>query len=258
MTIDTEVLFDLYVNKGIGTNKLALFFNVHRATIQRQLKKLKIPLRKTSPHTSYDINFFKEYNPASCYWAGFIMADGCIRSERSTLEIGLHNKDRDHLVKFLTAINKEYIHIVEYEDVSKISISGKWFCDDLLTNFNITPRKSLTVAFPTDLPVEFYNHFIRGYFDGDGCITRSSCTLISILGTHSFLDTVRHIFFETLYIKLKSKNLITPIHKNEGNVYSIHYSGKNAFKILDWLYADSEKSIRLDRKYKRYIDYQKL
>lgn len=258
MTLDTELLQDLYVNKGIGTNKLSLFFNVHRTTIQRQLKKLKIPLRKTSPHTNYDVNFFKEFNPESCYWAGFIMADGCIRSERSTLEIGLHNKDRCHLVKFLTAINKESVHIIEYKNASKISISGRWFCNDLLTNFNITPRKSLTVKFPANLPVEFYNHFIRGYFDGDGCITRTTCPSISILGTHPFLDTVRNIFFDTLSIKLKSKNLITPIHKNEGNVYSIHYSGKNAFKILDWLYTDSVEATRLDRKYKRYIDYQKL
>ena len=38
------------------------------------------------------------------------------------------------------------------------------------------------------------------------------------------------------------------------NYGQISYSGKNALKILDWLYVDSAESNRLERKYQRYIE----
>jgi hypothetical protein len=32
------------------------------------------------------------------------------------------------------------------------------------------PRKSLVVEYPTNIPEEYQRYFIRGIFDGDGCI----------------------------------------------------------------------------------------
>lgn len=36
----------------------------------------------------------------------------------------------------------------------------------------LTPRKSLTLTFPTEnqVPIEYLPYFVRGYFEGDGCI----------------------------------------------------------------------------------------
>ena len=39
-----------------------------------------------------------------------------------------------------------------------------------LIKLGVTPRKSLTLKFPTFLNEDLMRHFIRGYFDGDGCI----------------------------------------------------------------------------------------
>lgn len=48
---------------------------------------------------------------------------------------------------------------------------------------------------------------------------------------------------------------VPPIQNPINGVGQISYSGKNAKQILDWLYKDSDYLTRLDRKYKRYLDY---
>lgn len=42
-------------------------------------------------------------------------------------------------------------------------------CKDL-TNLGCFRNKSLTCTFPTFLNASLIRHFIRGYFDGDGCV----------------------------------------------------------------------------------------
>ena len=55
-------------------------------------------------------------------------------------------------------------------------------------------------------------------------------------------------------IRLKTKQK-KPILTEKSNCIS--YSGKNAKKILDWIYKNSNEKLRLDRKYERYLEYFK-
>lgn len=234
-------------NDGIGTNTIAKVLNKHRSTIQKWLMRSNIPLRKASPRHKYNINFFSHYTPESCYWAGFIMADGCIRE--TTLHIKLANKDREHLQKFLNAIQSDYpINGTIY---STVDISGQWFLSDLKNNFGIIPRKTFVTKFP-NIPVNMRPHFIRGLIDGDGSICLTSCPTLSLVGTTELLTEISSIF-STLGVKLKSGNLTPPIQVKNKNIGHMSYSGKNAKLILTWLYANSTPSTRLDRKYKRFI-----
>ena len=41
-----------------------------------------------------------------------------------------------------------------------------------LRKFGLKRRKSLTLKFSTHIKDQHLSHFIRGYFDGDGCISR--------------------------------------------------------------------------------------
>ena len=124
--------------------------------------------------------------------------------------------------------------------------------------FEITPRKSLIAKFPENLPEEYEKDFIRGIFDGDGSISKPSCPSINFVGTKSLMDSLRNIFHKNCSIKLKLKNTLPPLCKTSENVALIGYSGKNAFKVLDWLYSRSTIETRLDRKYERYINYRLL
>lgn len=238
-------MIQLY-ESGIGTNEIATIFHHHRSTIQKWLKKSSIKLRKRSPTYHYNNKFFSKYTPESSYWAGFIMADGCIR--RTTVHIKLANKDKPHLQKFLDAINSNYN--INGREYCTVDISGQWFIQDLQTNFGIVPRKTFVTTYP-NIPSKFDSHFIRGLFDGDGSITYTTCPSINFVGTEELLNALARKF-KCLGVNLKSGNEYPPFQRTNGNIGSIHYSGKNAKLILDWLYQG--KNICLDRKYERYVE----
>jgi len=238
-------LTQLYLD-GYSTTELANLFGVHRTTIQRKIKNQGILLRKKTPTSKYNIHTFSNINVHTCYWAGFIAADGCIRSDRNTVSMHLGIKDLNHLEKFKSYINLSS-NIEIFNNSCRICISGKWFVEDLQHNFNITPVKSLTYIPPT-LPKKLERHFWRGYFDGDGSVTKTSVPSMSVLGTKNTCLMFNN-YISTLGIKLKSKNTTSPIVP-AGNAFQISYSGKNAYIILHDMYHNSD--FYLDRKKEKF------
>jgi hypothetical protein len=98
------------------------------------------------------------------------------------------------------------------------------------------------------------SHYIRGYFDGNGCIT-DRCATASISLTSGSIEILRQLrlIFKKLGVVLKSGNDVAPICNDK----AISYSGKNAKIILNWIYKDSDESTRLIRKYEKYIKFFK-
>ena len=121
-----------------------------------------------------------------------------------------------------------------------------------LNNIGMVPNKSLTLEFP-DINPSFYSHFIRGYFDGDGCVTHNipnKTRLVTITSTENFCLKLQHIVQEILGITgtiVDASN-----HNGITKVYTIG-SIPNIKKFLDFLYADAE--LFLERKYQRYLEY---
>lgn len=254
---------DLYDN-GSGTVEIARLVNRHRGVIQQILLRNNVKLRKTSPYKNkYNVKYFDRYTPENCYWAGFILADGCIRTDRDAVEIHLQEGDKGHLLKFAKEISFTGNLIPDKSsNAYTIAIAGKWFPKYLKDLFSIEGRKSLTAVFPSQLPKEYWSQFIRGYFDGDGCISyieQSNGRLIptiSFIGTSYFLDILR-VYFYDIGVDLKSKNIYAPIvsHEVSNGIGTISYSGVNAIKILNNLYQDCDDMYRLDRKFSRYSEF---
>lgn len=123
----------------------------------------------------------------------------------------------------------------------------------ILNNYGCTPKKSLTLQFPNEnifKSKDLIKHFIRGYWDGDGCLTykRVDYPSISCISTVAFLNQVQNYFNtnKTLYNNSKI-NDITKVLK---------YNGQEAFNIIKHLYKDSK--IYLTRKYNKYLEYCRL
>lgn len=248
--MDDEIV-RLY-NVGLGTLKLARKFKVSRSTVQRLLKREGIVLRRQSPRAFYDVQYFEEQNNDTTYWAGFFAADGNIKRNYRSCNIHLSKVDKTHLDKLAVATKFEGT-IEEYEKDCRITFSGEWFIEDLKRHYRMHPAKSVTLEFPNGLLPRFYASFIRGYIDGDGCITVTTCPTLAINGTKQFLGMLSHIFKHQVGVTLKSKNDVPPIQSlGSPNGFQISYSGKNAKKILDWVYKDSTYETRLDRKYQLY------
>ena len=236
---------------GFGTNTIAERIGVHRGTVQRCLKRQGVTLRKTSPYVHYDVHHFDHYTPSSCYWAGFIAADGYITPERASLVLHLSEKDAVHSRLFATTIGLPEDRVAIDKDGScRLTVCGEWYVDQLLTNFHIGPNKTTRTIIP-NLPQEMLPHFVRGYFDGDGavlpgsdvsCINFTSCSGQMLVG-------LQELFFE-LGVRLKSRNHVPPIQ----NGVQMSYSGKNAGLIVEWMYKESTPCLRLQRKYEKCLE----
>lgn len=151
-------------------------------------------------------SFFAIPNPINSYWAGFIAADGSIDKRDSRLAIELGIKDEIILQTFKTQI--EYTGIISYTKTKRdnivqprINIFSKKIVNDLNNNFNITPRKSLTLKPPNNLDKDCTEAFIKGYIDGDGCFylakdyhrgTGNFIPHLSILGTFEILSWIQN------------------------------------------------------------------
>lgn len=181
-------------------------------------------------------NFFSKPNLINSYWAGFIAADGCINDKRhgqKQIRIGLADKDISILKRFKRDI--EFTGEVKVRKNSvNLDITSNKLCLDLKNNFNITPRKSLTLKPPKNLTKNCEAAFIIGMIDGDGYIRsyRKNKLRLSLVGTYE------ELFFVHRFLLKLNKNLIfnqLPIYKKD-NVYIYELYSTKAEILLRYLY----------------------
>ena len=111
--------------------------------------------------------------PEKAYFLCFIFADGCLinnpKEYRYKLVIKIHNKDEDMLKRFISLLDSEVeIWRSKNRDISEVGFSSKKMINDL-KNLGIHQNKTYTIEYPK-IDEKLEKHFLRGYFDGDGCI----------------------------------------------------------------------------------------
>jgi hypothetical protein len=190
------------------------------------------------------------------YWLGFLMADGYInqRSGQDRLILDIAKKDEDHLEAFKKAINfegpiKEFIiKSGKWENFkhSQIAITSQKLVDNL-NKLGCTAKKSLSLKFPK-LKSDLINHFIRGYFDGDGSVFISQekhwrngaikpVIHYRFIGTKEFLENVND------HINLNGRLAPTKGSK----AFELSYK-RNKKVVLFYNYLYKDASIFLKRK----------
>lgn len=223
-------------------------------------------------------NFFKSWSSKMAYVLGFIFADGAIedvqKSSRTCyISIIASRKDINILEQIKIAMNsshklyKRQARIQTHTDgnqyLSKdcfiFRIGSKLMYNDLL-KLGVTPRKSLTILFP-NIPLEYQSFFLRGYFDGDGCIhliKRKYPRLIFTSGSVKFLEGIAKTLSSGLGIL--EKRIYSQIGNSGRPYYRLHYNTQVSRKVLEFMYKDLEKAPYLDRKfaiYQKYLQNQK-
>jgi hypothetical protein len=196
---------------------------------------------------SYNDNAFNKPDEQCCYFLGFLFADGCL-SDNGRITINLSNKDVEILENFKKYLETEKpIFFYKKTNSCELSFSNKNILIKLI-EYGLTPRKSLTLIFPKNIPNNMMRHFIRGYFDGDGCISKLTGvnTLrlrINFVGTYEFLSTLQTILMNELDINwTKITNMTTNKNTFQLNIKSI----KDVESIKHYLYYKS--TIYLKRK----------
>ena len=247
---------EMYINENISLRKISNELNINRKLLSRKLKEDNILIRdknknsisKAKRFNSFDTNIFKKIdNEEKAYWLGFLYADGYI-NENKGIELTLKKDDLCHIEKFkkfMKCDNK--ISFRMKQQAYRISIYSKKLAFDLI-KLGCFQNKSLILEFPTEqqVPRHLIHHFMRGYFDGDGCITSGQGQLrLSILGTEMFLKKYEEILLEQLNRTKPNK------WGNDGKAYNIRYGGNiQISKIYNFLYKDA--TVYLERKHNRF------
>jgi hypothetical protein len=202
-----------------------------------------------------DLTFFEKIDTKEkAYALGLIYSDGSI--DKDGYGFSFVSKDIEQISLFKNLLKSEH-KICEIKSFDKrtskiytrftIHICSKKITKNLLC-IGLRNNKSFECNFP-EIDKKYIWHFIRGLFDGDGCIytdgKEGKLSFTQIL-SGSLYTEIKKFFIES---GLKNNKDQIKNSKDGKNVYSIKHSSYKDLKFLyDNLYEDS-KDLRLERKY---------
>lgn len=165
---------DVYEKYEVNQNAMDYFF-AEKGYIKRST------LRKENIKT----NIFNPVNtPEAAYILGFYIADGCLNGNKFV--ITLNEKDKEILEKIKDYMSPITKLIYKKETINKQGIvshpmySFAFSCKEIvscLEGLGLGKNKTyLSKSIKNVVPKELMWDFIRGYWDGDGCISSSNVT----------------------------------------------------------------------------------
>jgi len=215
---------------------------------------------------NFDENYFETIDAEEkAYFLGFISADGCVIERNGNcrvLSIHINKQDIDILEKFKKEINYEGEISMGKSRSRMCTIfctSMKMFND--LSKYNVTPRKSRILKFPK-LPENMIHHYMRGYFDGDGCVSihkdkrfengdRGQINMVS--ASYDFISKYVDIIVE----KTNAKRNTISDRKSNRSYFVIDWGGlTDVENIYDFLYKNA--TVYSDRKKKKFDEVIKI
>lgn len=279
---EKEMIDKMYKN-GDTFDDIRLFLHCNEGTLRKYLKdngyskrprntlKSKEKLSASRKH-HFNEHYFETIDTEDkAYWLGFLFADGNVsfgkdkygKRKGCTIEITLAEKDKNHLYKLLTCLNSDKNYPLEKRIVKnnnkeyvayRLCLNSVVMGNDLESK-GCVPNKSLILKRPI-IKSELNRHFIRGYFDGDGCVhinEELNNTTYAVLGTQDMLAFIKE------ESGISSKITIRQVKRNEEykSFYEIRIGGINS-KILFHNYIYKDAKIYLERKYIKSCKIYKL
>lgn len=181
---------------------------------------------------------------------------------KGTITMSLEENDKDILEQIRQEIGSERpLEFIDYSNKHNFGYTYKnqyrlllfstHMCS-MLKSHGMLPNKSLVLTFPT-LDQDLIPHFIRGYFDGDGCVCQGKKATnfsVTITSTNDFCVNLKEIVERELNVNChiydaSNHNVITKVFTISGRLQTKTF--------LDWIYRDAD--LFLKRKYNRYIQY---
>lgn len=242
------------------TADIAKILNRTPSSIQIKAKRMGL---KKYPYMC-DYHYFDEINTEEkAYWLGFLTADGWIsknnKSNAGVVGIELQYKDINHLRKLNKSIGGNYkitdrwkkcllsdaqkkhhmcviriFSLIMYESLQQLGLH-----EDKTYNINVPKISS-----------DLLRHYLRGYFDGDGCFCLTAKSFgVSFITASKSLSNDIEVILSYLNVSYKMTEYLSEYNTQMYRIYI--YKIDDKLKLLDYMYKDS--SIYLDRKYKKYI-----
>lgn len=199
-------------------------------------------------HKEFNKNFFKEWSPNMAYILGFLFADGnMVKTKRGTHFVAIYTADYDLLFSMAESMESDHkLGERRKKDsvVYVLQIGSKELFYDLVA-LGLTPNKARRMKLP-DIPEKYIGDFVRGYFDGDGCVWQGITHKHRKKHTEAILVTFTSAsikFLSGLFLLLKKKGIVGgSLYKSKkGNYGRLSLSILDSLKIYEIMYNVSDK-----------------
>ncbi len=206
---------------------------------------------------NYNLEVFTNEDSISYYLLGVFITDGhvTIRKGYKTAHITSKDKLWLELIASIICPNKP---LSPSRNAWVLTINNTKICDWLISK-GCYPAKSLTIKFP-HIPNIYIHDFIRGCWDGDGCICVYKAKSRKNLRVYSYIASASEQFIISIFNILQQKEINCSIHKlklcggiidgrkiiAKNHLHKVHLSDQATVKLIEFIYYDN--CLCLDRK----------
>jgi len=252
--------------RGMSQVKMSKLLKCSLNTIRRKMYKMNLSGHSVGVSRS---NIKQDlYNSIDseekAYWLGFILADGCIAKSggtQRTIRVSLQRRDEQHLrklAKFLGFNNKFYYDTRNGHQRIVMVFNAMGLASRLLQCGWNDFKKLGNTRILNAVPPAYQEHLLRGYFDGDGCISISKTK--RKLRNHRWYANIVCKHEEPLWwfnsviksgtgIDRKVNHWLSR-KPNSNGIYDLKWEGATQLaRVLNFMYDNA--SIYLDRKFAR-------
>jgi len=256
---------DYYFINKYSLAKISKMMSVSPTTIGNRLKKHNYILDNKSHDGNnrkhgVDLSFFKNINsPNKAYILGLIISDGYVDNHS---KLSFTSKDMELVVLFKRELKSEH-KLATYDVFDKrtnkiytrhsIQIASKEIISDL-NKLGVFSNKSFNCSMP-EIPEQYFWHFVRGIFDGDGTVNKEKikkegALRFSIIGSENLITVLKDMF-STLGLS-NTKLDVTKYHQNNNKIVKMHYYSYKDLSILKEKIYENSEGLRLTRKYELF------
>ncbi|MDP2595140.1 LAGLIDADG family homing endonuclease [Alteromonas stellipolaris] len=267
---------------------------ISSSTVRKVLKEIGVELRpldeavnlalargrdktRNSINANIKLDFFEQMTPELAWFLGAVCSDGSIGSNyglnKTTSSFSLASIDKDFVEKLGALVGlspSKSIQSTSSKQIWTLRCSNKHFVSHL-EGLGVCNNKSSTVTIPEAIRPELMRHFIRGYFEGDGCVCvnlngRVRFSLSS--KSRRLIMSVAKELYEQAGIGIQSKrrslscvNLLNCPYltvyvvkeKSDLIMYKIETSALSMIeKLYRYLYEDVDEANRMNRKFNKF------
>jgi len=221
-----------------------------------------------------DVTYFDRWSPDMAWALGFLVADGNLfyQGPEDGVElwrITYTQKDREILESLCDRLGIPKSCITKREGWYDFPEGKKAYCTchrmaftskhmfERLLELGVMPNKSLQLQ-KVSVHKKYFIHFLRGYFDGDGCFCwgakpkHRTPRVEFTSGSRQLLKWVEAKVSK--YYQMPGGRLRRKTSGN-GNGWSLVYRKKTSLKLMGLMYFDKDATLFLKRKKDKFLAY---
>lgn len=262
-----DKVVEFYLSRPMSLDTASYKFRICKPKIVEILKSRNIEIYTKNQifNPNFDERYFQNIDSEiKAYFLGLIFTDGNVfikenECSKKITQVSLTLKDEDRYILEILRKELKTNRVITSDNRGSLTLSVRSnLMGEDLKKYNIVPNKSLTIHFPEidENLKKYFNHFLRGIFDGDGSIQfrigdkRVKYSVGLSAGNPIVLEQIRDILVD----ELKLFPVSVYEYSNKYTCMLTWQSAKDMFKICEYLYKDS--TIYLERKRKIYDDFK--